>query len=272
MAQAHSYASAETRTDYVNLGDSFAAGSGVWPPVVTSARPGADVQCWQSANNAAHIVARTEGLRLTDASCGGADTSDFYDQQLPGVEPQLSSLSAKTDVVTVAIGGNNGEIFGGAVKDCVLAGVSSGFRGTPCRDKHGSSFVDRIKKDTYPAVKQALTDVHRHAPNARIAILTYAWITPENAGPCPGQPVAPKDIPYMHGIQAEMNSAIRKAAAETHTDVIDVAARSVGHDSCKPVGTRWIEPLIQDRQIIPVHPNALGNRMIAEEIRKYLRT
>jgi hypothetical protein len=45
---------------------------------------------------------------------------------------------------------------------------------------------------------------------------------------------------------------------------VDFSQVSQGHDACQAAGTRWIEPLLFGRNIVPVHPNALGEQRMAE--------
>jgi hypothetical protein len=71
-------------------------------------------------------------------------------------------------------------------------------------------------------------------------------------------PVARGDVPYIRGIQATLNSAIRRAAAATGSIYVDFAKVSEGHDACQPAGVRWIEPALLGNNPIIVHPNALG--------------
>ena len=39
---------------------------------------------------------------------------------------------------------------------------------------------------------------------------------------------------------------------------------SAGHDACQPVGTRWVGPVVGSTNFAPVHPNALGERAMAD--------
>ncbi len=65
-------AGADTPLRYVNLGDSYSAGSGVLP-----INPAMPPECWQSTNNFAHVVARSIGASLTDVSFRGSQTTDI---------------------------------------------------------------------------------------------------------------------------------------------------------------------------------------------------
>ncbi|WP_028958908.1 GDSL-type esterase/lipase family protein [Streptomyces sp. UNC401CLCol] len=245
---------------YVALGDSYSAGSGVLP-VDTS-----NLLCLRSTVNYPHVIADRTGARLKDVTCGAAQTKDFTSSQYLGVPPQVNALSADTDLVTLTIGGNDNGTFINAITSCGSAGLLTGGKGSPCKDKYGSSFNDEIKNSTYPALKSALRAVRAKAPNARVAVLGYPWITPEKADPACylKLPIAEGDVPYLRDVQAHLNAAVERASEETGATFVDFAEVSDGHDACSPLGTRWIEPLLFGTSLVPVHPNALGERRMAE--------
>jgi lysophospholipase L1-like esterase len=255
-------ASADTTPplDYVALGDSYSAGSGVLPVDPTN------LLCLRSTANYPHVIASATGARLDDVTCGAAETKHFTRSQYPGVAPQVNALGADTDLVTLTIGGNDNGTFIGAVTACGAAGVLSGGKGSPCKDRHGTSFDDQIENKTYPALKEALRTVRAKAPGARVAALGYPWIVPATADPSCflKLPIAAGDVPYLRQIQAHLNAVVRRAAAETGVTYVDFSRVSDGHDACKPSGTRWIEPLLFGHSLVPVHPNALGERRMAE--------
>ncbi|MCT4352072.1 SGNH/GDSL hydrolase family protein [Streptomyces sp. Je 1-79] len=253
-------AHAESPVDYVALGDSYSAGSGVLP-VDTS-----NLLCLRSTANYPHVLASRTGARLKDVTCGAAQTKDFTASQYPGVAPQLDALSVGTDLVTFTMGGNDNNTFINALTACGTAGLLSGGKGSPCKDRNGTSFDDQIEANTYPALKKALQNIRAKSPGARVAALGYPWITPATAdASCFAKlPIAAGDVPYMRSIQAHLNSAIERAARETGAIYVDFSQVSEGHDACKPAGTRWIEPLLFGQSIVPVHPNALGEKRMAE--------
>jgi len=76
-------------------------------------------------------------------------------------------------------------------------------------------------------------------------------------------PVAEGDVPYVRGIQATLNDAIRRAAEATGSTYVDFSTVSNGHDACQPLGVRWIEPVLQGTNPVIVHPNALGESEMA---------
>lgn len=248
--------------DYVALGDSFSAGSGVLP-----LDPTAPLLCARSTANYPHVVAKRTGARLTDVTCGGAQTKDFAGSQYPGVAPQLDAVDADTDVVTLTIGGNDNNTFISAILACGSAGVLSGGKGSPCKDKHGDSFTQQIDANTYPALKTALRAVKAKAPQARVGVLGYPWIVPAKADPAcfAKMPIATGDVPYLRDLQAHLNRTVQRAASETGATFVDMAAASDGHDACKPLGTRWVEPVLFGTNFVPVHPNALGETRMADQ-------
>src|SRR5690348_16066134 len=65
-----------TPVAYVALGDSYSAGSGVWPP-----DPQAPPECARSSSNYPHVIATVTGASLTDVTCGAAQTKDFSASQ-----------------------------------------------------------------------------------------------------------------------------------------------------------------------------------------------
>ncbi|MFE3638881.1 SGNH/GDSL hydrolase family protein [Streptomyces sp. NPDC059168] len=253
-------AQATTPLNYAALGDSYSAASGVLPVDLSSPL------CLRSTADYPHVLASRTGARLSDVTCGAAETKDFTTSQYPGVAPQVNAVTADTDLVTLTIGGNDNGTFLNAILSCGTAGVLSGGHGSPCKDKYGTSFDDAIDANTYPALKRALGSVRAKAPRARVAVLGYPWITPATADPSCflKMPVASGDVPYLHAMQAHLNAVVQRAAEETGAVYVDFAQASAGHDACQAPGTRWIEPLLFGRNIVPVHPNALGERSMAE--------
>ncbi|MEU0742238.1 SGNH/GDSL hydrolase family protein [Streptomyces sp. NPDC006134] len=247
---------------YVALGDSYSAGSGILP-----VDPRAPLLCMRSTLNYPRVIADRTGAALTDVTCGGAQTKDFSTAQYPGVPPQLDAVHSGTRLVTLTIGGNDNNTFIGALLACGTAGIATGGHGSPCKTLYGDTFTDRIDDSTYPAVKTALQKIRAKAPGARVAVLGYPWILPPVAEPsCYAKmPIASGDVPYLRGIQARLNEVVARAARETGATYVDFSRTSEGHDACRPASTRWVEPLLFGTNVVPVHPNALGESRMAEQ-------
>jgi lysophospholipase L1-like esterase len=244
---------------YVALGDSYSAGSGVWPP-----DPQASPLCLRTTRNYPHVLAAATGANLTDVTCGAAETTHFYTSQYPGVPAQLDAVTTDADLVTLTIGGNDNGVFIGAIVACGTAGATTLGYGSPCKNIYGSYFDNQVDAKTYPAVKKALQDIHAKAPDARVAILGYPSILPATKGCFTKMPIAQGDVPYLNNLQGHLNSVVKRAASETGTTFVDLAAASVGRDACAPIGTRWIEPVLFGTNTVPVHPNALGEAAMAD--------
>ena len=251
---------ATTPQRYVALGDSYSAASGVLPP-----DPTAPPQCVRSLVNYPHLIAGATGAQLTDVTCGAADTDDFFAPQHDGVPPQLDAVAADTELVTMTIGGNDSGVFINTILQCGQAGLETLGTGSPCKDRYGSSFEDTIRTSTYPALVRALGAVRAAAPDAEVAILGYPWIMPRTGGCFDRMPVAEGDVPYVRGIQATLNDAVRRAAAATGATYVNMNKVSEGHDACQPLGVRWIEPVLQGTNPVVVHPNALGEEQMAAQ-------
>jgi hypothetical protein len=250
---------AATPIRYVAMGDSYSSASGVLPPDPTG------VSCTRSLVNYPHDIAAATGAQLTDVTCGAAETKDYYESQQPGVAPQLDAVQKDTQLVTMTIGGNDSGVFINSIVECGIAGASTAGQGSPCKDKYGSSFQDTIRTTTYPSLVKALHDVRAKAPHAKVAILSYPWIMPKTVGCFDKMPVATGDVPYVRGIQATLNDAVKRAAAATGSIYVDMNTVSEGHDACQPIGTRWIEPVLQGTNPVIVHPNGLGESQMAAQ-------
>lgn len=248
--------------DYVAMGDSFSAGSGVFPLA-----PGSPPQCLQSARNYPHLVARAIGASLTDVTCGGATTAHFTRSQYRGVPPQLDALSAETDLVTVGIGGNDGLWFATTIALCGAAGISTLGAGNPCEKRYGERLTRIVDETVYPNVVAALGQVHAAAPNARVAIVGTPWAVPTRfIGSCYLKaPLARGDVPFVRSLQGRLNDAFRRAAEVTGSEYVDFSGVSDGHDMCQRPGVRWVEPALGGNNV--VHPNALGEAGMAAQVR-----
>jgi len=253
---------------YVALGDSYSAAAGVQPVI--------DAVCQRSSRNYAHrIAARTGARRFTDVTCSGAKTTDFFASQHPGVTPpQLDAVTKDTRLVTMTIGGNDGDVFTTMLTTCYVASVTSGnVTGSPCRQKAGSAFAGTIATVTYPGLVRALAAVRAKAPRATVVILGYPRLLPDVGDPdCyASMPFSMGDVPYMMGVEKTLNRAAEKAAARTGARYVDMFPASKGRDGCAPADRRWLEPLVGPVGAAPVHPNAAGEAGMAWQTLAQLR-
>ena len=211
------------------------------------------------------MIAAASGAQLKDVTCGAAETSDFFESQYPGVAAQLDAVKQDTQLVTMTIGGNDSGVFINTILSAAPQVSRRSVRAAPARTATGLRSKTRSTPRHIPSLVNSLEAVRAKAPAARIAILGYPWIMPASGGRFDKMPVAKGDVPYVRGIQATLNDAVRRAAAATGTTYVNLDAASNGHDACQPLGVRWVEPVLQGTNPVIVHPNALGESEMAAQ-------
>ena len=246
---------AQASTSYVSLGDSYVSGPGILPPAF-----GAPLDCTQSARNYPHLTAAALGLSLHDVSCGGATTADFTEAQYPDQPPQFNALSSSTGVVTVGIGGNDNNLFIGTLATCGAEDLVFPF-GTPCKATFGNKLSEEITADG-PVVGAALHQIHVLSPSAKVLVVGYPDILPQSGNCWPAVPLTTGDTAYLNNVEKELNAMLAKQAAANGAVYVDTYTPSIGHDACKSISTRWVEPVLPESDAFSVHPNEKG---MAEE-------
>jgi lysophospholipase L1-like esterase len=252
---------------YVALGDSFTSGMGIYPRS-TEWTPS---ECQQSTKSYPHLVQRE--LRFStfaDGACTGAVMNDFYSPQV--VDPaninaaQFDLLNGDENVVTLSIGGNDAG-FWGTVLACFQ---NPDPRATPCRDrflKGGVNLLERRSDEVAINLNRTLADLKQRAPKARIFLVGYQQLAPADGRGCRGYiDASVPDLILFNQWQGYMNAKMKAAAAANGVAFVDAYSDSAGHDSCNPVGTRWVEPMLENQGIIRMHPNADGERETAKLI------
>jgi lysophospholipase L1-like esterase len=254
-------AAARAASNYVALGDSYAAG----PLIPLQIQP---YGCLKSDHNYAHLAAPKLGLpAFRDPTCSGAETDDMTQAQgvSPGPNPpQFDSLDAETQVVTIQIGGNDIG-FSGIAEDCFNTNPAAG---SPCRDRYVVGGVDEVSAriaETAPKIAAVLQGIQSRAPAARIFVVNYPAIFPHTGGGCwPLLPVSDGDVPWLRAKQEELNQMLADQAAATGAGLIDAYDASRGHDACQLPVIRWVEPAVPASPAAPVHPNLFGMIAMAD--------
>ena len=261
-------AAAEVR-EYVALGDSFTSG-----PLVPQTL--AAFGCFRSTRNYPALLAEAMDVRrFTDVSCAGADTTDMRSPQPAGfaaVPPQLSALSAGTDLVTIGIGGNDFGLFGRLVATCPQLRASEP-GGDPCRSYLAAAagpaplqVLDRTRART----ADVLDAVRRRAPEAEVLVVGYPRIAPPR-GTCTGVlPFAEGDYAFLDLVQRRLNAALRQAARSAHAGFVDTYRASRGHDAC--AGERaWVNGQRTDTsRAQSYHPFGSYMRAVADLVQRRL--
>lgn len=249
LVSAPATAQAADPLEYVALGDSSAAG-----PLIPWQ---IDLVCLRSGVNYPHVAAKQLGAQLTDVSCSGAVIPDFTGKQFGFVPPQFSALKPTTDLVTVAIGGNDTGLVAAALSCINLLPAPAG---TSCKARYTAGGTDQLAARiaaTAPAVGAALDRIRELAPNAKVLVTGYGTYVRPN-GCYPTVPVWPVDANYLQATVDRLNAMLAQQAAAHGAQYVDLRTPSIGHDACAPIGQRWLEGLIPSSAAAPLHPSAAG--------------
>ncbi|HWX44617.1 MAG TPA: SGNH/GDSL hydrolase family protein [Solirubrobacteraceae bacterium] len=249
---------------YVSLGDSYVSGPLILPPA-----SGAPLDCLQSARNYPHLTAAALGLSLADVSCSGATTADFSTAQYSDQPPQFNALSASTEVVSVGIGGNDNGLFGETLVTCGLEDLVFPF-GTPCKNTFGNKLAEEITADG-PVIGAALSHIHSVSPAAKVFVVGYPDILPQSGNCWPSVPLTTGDVAYLNSVEKDLNAMLSSEAAANGATYVDTFTPSVGHDACKHIGTRWVEPVLPESDAFSVHPNEIGMEKDALDVEASMR-
>jgi lysophospholipase L1-like esterase len=251
---------------FVALGDSFAAGD-----LIPSSPSGTPAGCLRSSHDYGADAAAALGLTYIDATCTGASTASMTQPQsvLLGINPpQLSFLAADDSVVTLTIGGDDIG-FLGILETCATLSLTDPF-GNPCQRHYTAGGTDRLVAAidaTAPKVAAVLRQIHVRAPNARVLLVGYPDILPNTGDGCwPLVPFASGDVPYLRGIEIDVNQMLAREAAATGTTFVDTYQATIGHDACQAPGAKDVEGLIPSSPAYPFHPNQRGEQVMAVQV------
>ncbi|MEU6776805.1 SGNH/GDSL hydrolase family protein [Streptomyces sp. NPDC046759] len=251
--------------DYVALGDSYTSGPGIPRQV--------DANCARSDHDYPSLVAaEREVSSFGDVSCAGATTAQMWQAQGTNA-PQLDAVGRDTDLVTVQIGGNDVG-FGPIINTCAHLAAQDP-TGNPCERSYNASGYDQLAlavARTAPKVDRVLRAVHARAPHARVVVVGYPDLLPDDGSGCfPQVPFAQQDFPYLRDTEKRLNLMLRLVAAVNRAEYVDTYAPTVGHDMCKAPADRWIEPLQPAAPAAPAHPNAKGEDAMAQAVLERLQ-
>lgn len=153
-------AQAVDKTQYIALGDSYAAGQG--------AGPYKNDTCYRSKNTYSELAADTKAIKLvTNAACSGKTTQEV-------VATQLLQPDGTTELVTITAGGNNLG-FGDIVTNCGAAISNPAFAGA-CADASATA-TDKIGSSQLAGeVAEMIQSVQAAAPNAKIVVTGYPYL------------------------------------------------------------------------------------------------
>lgn len=158
--------------------------------------------------------------------------------------------------MSIGIGGNDNGLFLDTLASCGAEDLVFPF-GTPCKDTYGNRLAEEIEADG-PVVGAALRQIHSLSPGAAVFVVGYPDILPQSGNCWPTVPLTTGDTAYLNGVEQDLNAMLSKEAAANGATYVDTFAQSIGHDACKPLSVRYVEPPLPESDAFPVHPNEKG--------------
>jgi lysophospholipase L1-like esterase len=247
---------------YVALGDSYSAG----PLIPTTDLAGG---CARSDHNYPSLLAKALRVPVVDVTCSAATTRDLtHPQRSFGggrIPAQLRSVTARTDLVTVGIGGNDLDLFSTLVTTCTkLRAIDP--TGSPCtrrlaaRGLHLGAMTATISA----RVTASLRAIRERAPRATVVLVGYLRLVPDH-GTCAKLPLARGDYAQGRRISAALDRALARAAHRQKVLYVDMYTASRGHDICS--AHPWVNGSVTDQQrALAYHPLAAGMRADAAAV------
>lgn len=247
---------------YVALGSSFAAGMDLGPR-----DPGSPFVCMRTLNGYPKQLALLRGLSLVDVSCSGATTNSVLLGGKAFLRPQLDGLTARTELVTLTIGGNDV----GYVGDLTLLAARGrpSFLGWYARTiwKGPTPPGNRDYEKLGRSISEILLQIRLRAPRAVIVVATYPTLLPP-AGTCAKVGLQEKDVVTMRAVGDRLAEITKITAGEHGAVVVDMNLLGSEHHVCseKP----WAYG-VAPKNGMPFHPNSSGAAATAEAVLRALR-
>ncbi|WP_430382746.1 SGNH/GDSL hydrolase family protein [Streptomyces sp. P10-4] len=304
--------------EWAALGDSYTAGGFVGAPQPALGDASRD-GCDRTTNAYPDLVDQElaefppgKPVHLTNVSCSSATIADIATtRQTPmspvqppaggwsAVDPQIkrAKLDDRTDVVTIGVGGNSLP-FGGMLLTC----IEQGRNGKSCREYYTNppegeeNLQDKLARVQGEYIEM-LARVHAAAPNAKVITVGYPAVLPEEGSACNRLaltelgPVTHADVDWLRDeVLIPLNRTIQQVSSFFGDRYVDVYSSSVGHDACRPAGTKWVEGIcgeaedhwpakigtalncrLLDKRVTLVHPNAEGHANTAAHVERAIR-
>ena len=249
----------------VALGDSYTAGDTL--PLSLTSQP---LGCLRSPKSYPAQVAKALGAELVYAACGGAGVKEMTQAQptyLGTNPPQLNALAPDDRLVMLTLGGDDMG-FLNVLHECMKLSITHPF-GSPCESHYTSGGTDQLAARVSaegPKLTAALEAIRARAPSARILLVGYPDMFPQQGGCWPAVPITAGDVAYLRGIEARINGMLAQAAAAAGDTFVDTYTPTTGHDFCQDAKVRDVEGLIPGSLTAPFHPNARGQAAMAAAI------
>lgn len=255
---------------YVAMGDSYTAA-----PLYPLREDRQIRSCLRSEQNYPTLVADALGIDVVDVSCSGASTDDMFAPQRFGGEsrpPQLDALTEETELVTLGIGANDFSYFSRMIFEC-LDLAEKNPRGSPCQNRNttpsGRDRLERNLREIRSRVAEVVRAISERAPEARVLLVGYPQLLPEE-GMCRARlPLAVGDYDYVRNLNLRLSRAVRTGGVRAGAEHVDLVAASNGHDICSD--QPWVAGVQGDpSRAMGLHPFPAEQRAVARLILEML--
>ena len=273
-------------TNYVALGDSYAAGFGAdtnqyqgekfWTYDQSTVVNGQN-ECYRSNNAYARVISDRRGYNLTFAACRGAVADNVLSvAQYPGQPAQIDSVTASTNLVSLQVGGNDAN-FGGVVQCVVTSNCTESSAAYQASVNALNNVVPAKLDAIYTAIKQ-------RAPSAKILAIDYAPLLPgsfANVALCAPY-MTSAELTLAKNFQAQLNAQVKAAAdraGATYVNTDFAGSPFLGRDwvglskdlcSTSAGSAGWSIRLLTNGRNVSFHPSQYGQEFYAQIIRSYL--
>lgn len=253
------FSAIDSMVNYVALGDSYSSGEGN-PAFMTGTDNDGGDGCDRSINTAFPVLLGSDtSLHLTAfRACSGATTQDVTDG-MNGETSQLSSLSDKTDLVTISVGGDDA-YFAAFATECVIGTCdadSSQYQDT----------MDKIDNDLQDNLVALFANIRSKASTASLIVVGYpAVVAP--GGNCPVYLSSGEQI-AVETVVTSLNNKLSAAVSDSGTgfqfiDPTISGSPFEGHDLCS--SESYFFGLNIAEHGFSFHPNADGQAAYEELI------
>ncbi|TWS22892.1 SGNH/GDSL hydrolase family protein [Tsukamurella sputi] len=249
---------------YVALGDSYSS----LPADATVGPTQQERSCGRSTRNYPKLVAASLGIApnaLRDNTCGGAKTQDAFTSQRAGsaktgyyrAAPQLDGITPAARLVTISLGGNDGDLYSSILESCAVGPTSAAARCTDDQRTRPARLSDNAVTSRLAQItasnERIIRAVRERSPRARILVVGYPSVFAGDRTCGTISPFRSISIPWMRSVLTErLNRAVQRAAATEHVEYIDMEPASRGHELC--TAQPWINGVHEVPRAAALHP------------------
>ncbi|MTB89317.1 SGNH/GDSL hydrolase family protein [Aeromicrobium senzhongii] len=241
---------------YVAMGDSFVSGPGIERQLDG---------CGRSDKNFVRLVAA--GLRVAsfkDASCGAAQTKNYWEPQVVNgyTNPaQLDALDRSTTLVTLGTMGGNDVGLVQLATQCIAVGCST------LPPEQYTAAIDAL----VPVYRRVIREVRARSPRAQIVAVGYGTYVPRERCAALGN-ATEADLAYLQGMIDRLSDMIGKVAREQRIAFVDMRAIKGWreHTACAEPADQWIRGLNPYGDGIPLHPSTTGMEQMGAQALKVI--